>query len=86
VSPKLEVDGPFRVLEAEGRTFVLEQGEERVRVSSDRVTPAPIPLGESSLRSKPPTETVTNPNLTEQPREPCGTQESLQGKRGSTTR
>jgi Integrase core domain/Integrase zinc binding domain/Chromo (CHRromatin Organisation MOdifier) domain len=72
VSPKLDdqVDGPFRVLEAEGRTFVLQQGEERVRVSSDRVTPAPTPLGESSLRSPPSTETATNPNLTEHPREP----------------
>jgi Chromo (CHRromatin Organisation MOdifier) domain len=72
VIPKLDdqVDGPFRVLEAEGRTFVLHKGEERVRVSSDRVTQDPTPLGESSLRSPPSTETVTNPNLTGKPREP----------------
>jgi hypothetical protein len=66
-SPKLDdqVDGPVWVLEAEARTFVLHQGEERVRVSSDRVSPAPTPLRESSLRPPPPTETVTDPNVTE---------------------
>jgi RNase H-like domain found in reverse transcriptase/Reverse transcriptase (RNA-dependent DNA polymerase)/Integrase zinc binding domain/Integrase core domain/Chromo (CHRromatin Organisation MOdifier) domain/Retroviral aspartyl protease len=45
VNPKLDaqVDGPFQVLESAGRTFVLQQGEGQVRVSSDRLTPAPSP-------------------------------------------
>jgi hypothetical protein len=68
LSPTLDdhVCGPFRVLEAEGRTFVLQKGEERVRVSTDRVTPAPTPSGESSLRSPPPKGKVTDPKVTEQ--------------------
>ena len=40
---KLEslVQGPYRVVENAGNTFRLRIGEETVRVSSDRVTPAP---------------------------------------------
>jgi hypothetical protein len=40
---KLEslVQGPYRVLEKAGTTFRLRIGAEDVRVSSDRVTPAP---------------------------------------------
>jgi hypothetical protein len=43
VNPKLDeqVDGPYRVLEIDGQTFLLQLGEERARVSSDRVTLAP---------------------------------------------
>jgi hypothetical protein len=44
-SPKLasQAEGPYEVLETDGRTFVLRQGADRNRVSSDRVTPAPPP-------------------------------------------
>ena len=44
-SPKLasQAEGPYQVLETDGRTFVLRQGTDRNRVSSDRVTPAPSP-------------------------------------------
>jgi hypothetical protein len=44
-SPKLasQAEGPYQVLETDGRTFVLRQGADRNRVSSDRVTPAPPP-------------------------------------------
>jgi Chromo (CHRromatin Organisation MOdifier) domain len=47
-NPKLDaqVDGPYRVLETDGRTFQIHQGEQKVRISSDRITPAPAPLGE----------------------------------------
>jgi Chromo (CHRromatin Organisation MOdifier) domain len=46
--PKLDaqVDGPHRVLETDGSTFQIQQGEQKVRISSDRITPAPTPLGE----------------------------------------
>jgi Chromo (CHRromatin Organisation MOdifier) domain len=48
-----------------------------VRVSSDRVTREYTPLGESSLLSPSTTETVTDLNVTEQPREPqVGNEES----------
>jgi hypothetical protein len=85
-SPKLDeqVDGLFSVLEAEGRTFVLQQEEERVCASSDRVTPAHTPLGESSQHSPPPTETVTDPNVTEQPREHQVSNEELSGQEDET--
>jgi hypothetical protein len=57
-NPKLDaqVDGPYRVLETDGRTFKINQGEQKVRISSDRITPAPAPLGE--VRSK----TLISPN------------------------
>ena len=57
-NPKLDqqVDGPYRVVETDGRTFVLQQGEERARVSSDRVTPAPAPLGNVRVPSRDPPE------------------------------
>jgi transposase InsO family protein len=44
-SPKLasQADGPFRVVETTGHTLVIQKGEEKVRVSSDRVTRAPPP-------------------------------------------
>jgi hypothetical protein len=62
---------------APARRAPVQQGKELLHVSSDRVTPAPTLLGESSLRSSPPTETVTDPNVTEQPREPqVGNKES----------
>jgi hypothetical protein len=45
-NPKLDaqVDGPYRVLETDGRTFQIQQGEQKVRISSDSITPAPAPL------------------------------------------
>jgi hypothetical protein len=45
-NPKLyaQVDGPYRVLETDGRIFQIQQGEQKVRISSDRITPAPAPL------------------------------------------
>jgi hypothetical protein len=46
-TPKLDaqVDGPYRVLETDGLTFQIQQGEQKVRVSSDRISPAPTPPG-----------------------------------------
>jgi hypothetical protein len=46
VNPKLDspADGPFKLLKMDDHTLVIRQGEEDVRVSSDRVTAAPIPL------------------------------------------
>jgi hypothetical protein len=43
VNPKLDApaDGPFEVLKMDGHTLVIRQGEETVRVSSDRVTAVP---------------------------------------------
>jgi hypothetical protein len=57
---KLEslVQGPYRVLENAGATFRLRIGAEDVRVSSDRVTPAPrrelSPLSEGNPTSSEP--------------------------------
>jgi hypothetical protein len=50
VNPKLyaHVDGPYRILQTDGRTFLLRLGDEDVRVSSDRVTPAPTPKVENT--------------------------------------
>jgi Chromo (CHRromatin Organisation MOdifier) domain len=47
-NPKLDaqVHGPYLVLETDGRTFQIQQGEQKVRISSDRFTPAPDLLGE----------------------------------------
>mgnify|MGYP003561719933 FL=1 len=44
-NPKLDdqVDGPFRVVETDGRVFKLRIGDDDVPVSSDRITPAPKP-------------------------------------------
>jgi Chromo (CHRromatin Organisation MOdifier) domain len=46
VNPKLDSPayGPFRVLKMDGHTLFIRQCEEDVRVSSDRVTAAPIPF------------------------------------------
>jgi transposase InsO family protein len=43
VSPKLDdqVDGPYRILDTDGQVFRLRIGDDDVRVSSDRITPAP---------------------------------------------
>jgi Chromo (CHRromatin Organisation MOdifier) domain len=48
INPKLDdqVDGPYRVVQTDGRTFLLRIGDDHIRVSSDRVTPAPTPEGE----------------------------------------
>ena len=52
VSPKLAspVEGPYRVVHTDGQTFSLRIGDEDVRVSSDRITPAPTPLGETTTK------------------------------------
>jgi hypothetical protein len=46
--PKLDAqaDGPYRVLETDSHTFKIQQGEQKVRISSNRITPAPAPPGE----------------------------------------
>jgi Chromo (CHRromatin Organisation MOdifier) domain len=43
-------------METDGRTFQIQQGEQKVRISSNRITPAPAPLGEISP------ETLITPN------------------------
>jgi hypothetical protein len=62
-NPKLDqqVDDPYRVVETDGRTFVLQHGEEQTRVSLDRVTPAPAPLGEMQVPRRDPTENERAP-------------------------
>jgi hypothetical protein len=51
VNSKLDspADRPFEVLKIEGHTLVIRQGEETVRVSSDRVTVAPTPVDARSV-------------------------------------
>ena len=39
------VHGPYKVVENDGHTFRLQMGPDTVRVSSDRITPAPPPTG-----------------------------------------
>jgi hypothetical protein len=43
LNPKLDeqVEGPYRVIETDGRVFKLRIGDDDVPVSSDRITPAP---------------------------------------------
>jgi hypothetical protein len=43
-----QVDGPYKVVQADGRTFLLRIGDDNVRVSSDRIPAAPTPEGELS--------------------------------------
>jgi hypothetical protein len=57
------VQGPYRVVENAGTTFRLQIGEDTVRVSSDRVTPAPrteetSDEDDSDLPTRPPQEGV----------------------------
>jgi Chromo (CHRromatin Organisation MOdifier) domain/Integrase core domain/Integrase zinc binding domain len=71
VNPKLDApaDGPCEVLKMDGHTLVIRQGEETVRVSSDRVTAAPTPADARSTSTAPaetrdntpqPTDTVSD--------------------------
>ena len=45
VNPKFDeqTEGPFRVISNDEHTLLLRIGDTMVRVSSDRVTPAPVP-------------------------------------------
>jgi Chromo (CHRromatin Organisation MOdifier) domain len=54
-NPKLDdqVDGPYRVLETDGRVFKLRIGDDDVPVSSDRITPAPESADYTSARTNP---------------------------------
>jgi Chromo (CHRromatin Organisation MOdifier) domain len=47
-NPKLDdqVDGPYKVVQTDGRTFVLRIGDDHILLSSDRITAAPTPEGE----------------------------------------
>jgi hypothetical protein len=62
VNPKLDTqaDGPFQVLENSGHTLLLQQGEMRNRISSDRVTPAPTPHTLDGADPGRPAEAVNN--------------------------
>ena len=53
VSPKLAspVEGPYRVIHTDGQNFSLRIGDEDVRVSSDRIKPAPTSLARLPLKS-----------------------------------
>jgi Integrase zinc binding domain/Integrase core domain/Chromo (CHRromatin Organisation MOdifier) domain len=50
-------DGPYEVQNAEGHTLVIRVGDDDIRVSADRVTPAPVPHVRPPLRE----ESSTNP-------------------------
>jgi hypothetical protein len=56
VNPKLDDQayGTFRVLWSDGHVFILQQGVDQVRVSADRVTPAPPPSPVSSTTQQAP--------------------------------
>ena len=45
------VHGPYKVVENDGHTFRLQMGPDTVRVSSDRITPAPPPTGATPLQA-----------------------------------
>jgi hypothetical protein len=51
-NPKLDdqFDGPYRVIETDGRVFKLRIGDDEVPVSSDRITPAPESADETQAR------------------------------------
>jgi hypothetical protein len=48
-----QVDGPYRVIETDGRVFKLRIGDDDVPVSSDRTTPAPESADETQVRGVP---------------------------------
>jgi hypothetical protein len=54
-NPKLDdqVDGPYQVIETDGRVFKLRIGDDDVPVSSDRITPAPVSDPEPRNREDP---------------------------------
>jgi hypothetical protein len=54
-NPKLDdqVDGPHRVVETDGSVFKLRIGDDDVPVSSDPITPAPVPYPEFRSREDP---------------------------------
>jgi hypothetical protein len=56
VNPKLldQVDGPFQVADKDDHTMLLRMGDHLVRVSSDRITPAPTPRTHSNEMSSSP--------------------------------
>jgi Chromo (CHRromatin Organisation MOdifier) domain len=59
-NPKLDdqVDGPYQVIETDGRVFILRIGDEDVPVSSDRIKPAPVSDQEPRNREDPIGETA----------------------------
>jgi Chromo (CHRromatin Organisation MOdifier) domain len=54
-NPKLDdqVDGPYRVIETDGRVLKLRIGDDDVPVSSDRITPAPESADDTPARTSP---------------------------------
>jgi hypothetical protein len=54
-NPKLDdqVDGPYRVIETDGRGFKLRIRDDDVPVSSDRITPAPESADKTPARGVP---------------------------------
>jgi hypothetical protein len=62
-NPKLydQVDGPYRVMETDGRVFKLRIGDDDVPVSSDRITPAPVSDPEFRSREDPPIDETARP-------------------------
>jgi hypothetical protein len=58
-NPKLDakVDGPYQVMETDGRVFKHRIGDDDVPVSSDRITPAPVSDPEFRSREDPIDET-----------------------------
>jgi hypothetical protein len=57
-NPKLDdqVEGPFQIALNDGHTLVLRDGDDLMRVSSDRVTPAPAPAGQADRQDAKPDE------------------------------
>ena len=70
-------DGPFRVLEAGDKTFVVDMGGKPEHVSVDRLKPAhldldrPVELGQPPRRGRPPALPPPCPKIPKQP--PAGT-------------
>jgi hypothetical protein len=54
-NPKLDdqVDGPYCVIETDGRVSKLRIGDDDVPVSSDRITPAPESADDTLARTSP---------------------------------
>jgi hypothetical protein len=54
-NPKLydQFDGPYRVIETDGRVLKLRIGDDDVPVSSDRIKPAPESTEETQTRGGP---------------------------------
>jgi hypothetical protein len=74
LNPKLgdQVDGPYRLIETDGRVFKLRVGDDEAPVSSDRITPAQVSDPEFQSRE----------NLVDEAARPVAAEDDEEGEEG----